>query len=138
MQVNHLKVLRDIYYIAASRTGGGNGACDMVSDPFFSASFANAEQRNAEKLSDPTAWRIFGKTRMVEFSLDKDQFFMMGDNSAKSLDARLWTSMSGGGQYVHRSYLIGRAAAVYWPHGLRIPLLNRAWCPNFGDVRFID
>ena len=140
VQVNHLKIYRDIYYIASGPSS--NGFCDLIQAPFYSASFADAEKRNAAILSDPAVWHVFGRTRSIDFPLAKGQFFMLGDNSAKSMDARSWRSMPGGGQYVSRDLMIGQAAAVYWPHGYHIPYIDRvipwAWFPNFKDMRFID
>ena len=48
---------------------------------------------------------------------EKDQFFVLGDNSGQSSDGRLWI-----GQYwVERELLIGKALFIYWPHGWKIP-----------------
>ena len=47
-----------------------------------------------------------------------DEFLMLGDNSPRSNDSRLWhTTYS-----VPRHLLIGKAFFVYWPHG--VPFLN--------------
>ncbi len=139
IRVDHLKVLRDLYYIAADKTMVMyDGSCDLIHSPFYFGVNSNAEEKNAGILSNPDVWELFGKTRSVEFPLEKDQFFMLGDNSPKSMDARSWNSMPGGGQYVSRDYLIGQAAVVYWPHGLRIPLVNLPYFPNVRDMRFID
>ena len=79
-------------------------------------------------LSDPLSWEEHfqaGKMRTVEIELkpadpshpEKDQFFVLGDNSAQSSDGRLWI-----GQYwVERELLIGKALFIYWPHGWKIP-----------------
>ncbi len=61
------------------------------------------------------------------FALQEDQFFVCGDNSPASLDARLWKTPGKGnrlpddtrGEYrmgtVPRDYLVGKAFFVYWP-----------------------
>ncbi len=80
---------------------------------------------------------------VLEFPLEADEFFMLGDNSAASKDSRLWLT----GHHVHRRLLIGRALAVWWPHAVpaswSIPLRFRGWdlrlpsWPNFGRMRFV-
>ena len=74
-------------------------------------------------------------------NLSPDQFFVCGDNSPLSYDARLWDKPS---PYVapldpdvgvvNRDLLIGKAFFVYFPapsHRFGIPI------PDFGDMRFI-
>ena len=77
--------------------------------------------------------------------LGKDEFFVMGDNSYMSSDARYWTSrVDLPDEHLHvdagrvpRQFLLGRAFFVYWPAGFRplsgVPPL----VPDFGDMRFI-
>jgi len=74
--------------------------------------------------------------------LGPDEFFMCGDNSARSLDGRLWGAAhptildryhTGPGR-VHRDLLIGKAFVVYFPAIRRrfgIPVLD------FGNMRWI-
>jgi signal peptidase I len=79
----------------------------------------------------------------LEFALEADQFFVLGDNSAASKDSRLWLEC----HHVDRGLLIGKAMAIFWPHAvpaswsvpvsiggmeLRLP----SW-PNFGRMRFV-
>jgi len=79
----------------------------------------------------------------LEFPLQADQFFVLGDNSAASKDSRLWLE----GHHVDRDLLIGKALAVFWPHAVpaswAIPVKIRgtelrlpSW-PNFGRMRFV-
>ena len=133
VEVRHLKVLRDIYYIAGEvgdRTS--NSICDLIDSPFNPYS----ETRINEVLSDSNQWTDFGKTRTREFKLEKNQYLMFGDNSACSKDSRLWTS-DGIPYFVDRDFLIGEAVFVYWPHGHRIPGTRLALIPNFTKMRFI-
>jgi hypothetical protein len=73
--------------------------------------------------------------------LSPDQYFVCGDNSASSLDARLWgepdpwvAQMDPDIGVVNRNLLIGKAFFVYfpaptWARGIPIP--------DFGRMRFI-
>jgi signal peptidase I len=84
-------------------------------------------------ISHPDRWNhtpLFDRRRSVVFTLGKDQFFPMGDNSPQSRDARVW----GDPPFVRRELLAGKALFVYWPHAWRwpTPLL-----PNFRRFRFI-
>jgi signal peptidase I len=59
-----------------------------------------------------------------QFTMGPDEFFVMGDNSPRSKDSRLWSNAR---HAVHRYAvpriaLVGKAFFVYWPHG--IPFLN--------------
>ncbi len=75
-------------------------------------------------------------------TLSGDQFFVCGDNSAASLDARLWDRVDPWVQaqvdptvgVVHRDLLVGRAFFVYFP--APVPTKN-LWMPDFGRLRFI-
>ena len=77
--------------------------------------------------------------------LEKDQFFVMGDNSPQSYDSRFWAEDGiGNGEkryrqgIVPREYLIGKAFFVYWPSGFHpYPNVPLAVVPNAGKMRFI-
>ncbi|MBC8202089.1 MAG: hypothetical protein H8E86_08580 [Planctomycetes bacterium] len=75
--------------------------------------------------------------------LGEDQFMMAGDNSAYSLDGRLWGNPDDfvSAQFddspfvVNRDLLIGKAWSVYWPAANKfgsLPII-----PDFGRIRFI-
>jgi signal peptidase I len=88
------------------------------------------------------------------FQLNKDQFFMLGDNSPMSADSRFWTkpTLATKGTEPPRAgvvphyYLLGKAIFVYWPGGFspfppsvadRVPGAGLRWIPNIGKMRFI-
>ena len=79
------------------------------------------------------------------FTLGKDQFFVLGDNSPNSEDGRWWSQPgigNNGRSYetgiVPRDYLVGKALFVYWPSGFRPFAKSRfAVVPNIGQMRFI-
>jgi signal peptidase I len=78
------------------------------------------------------------------FTLEKNEYFVMGDNSPDSADSRLWTIDglgNNGRQYrmgiVPRDYLVGKAFFVYWPSGFRVNASGLALIPNVGRMRFI-
>ncbi len=111
-RVSHLRVVRDIYYIAAKSQGGDNSQGE-------------------------------------EFPLVADQFFVLGDNSAQSLDARFWRDERDGTSvnYVARELMIGKALMIYWPHGwyeisgtgipFYIPIVDAPMYPNFARMGYV-
>ncbi len=113
LRVSHLRISRDIYYIAASGPYSGN------------------------------------RPEGEDFPLEKDQFFVLGDNSAESLDARYWTDGQFGPplRYVDRDLMIGKALLIYWPHGwfqvpgtgvpCYIPVMNAPMYPNFERMGYV-
>ena len=134
----HLKVLRDTYYISCNETNI-DSICDLKVSPFRRGEYVPAEDMEKvvnRVLASPEYWKTFGKTRITEFKLDKGQYLMFGDNSARSKDSRLWTC-DGIPPYVESDMLIGEAIFVYWPHGHRIPGTHFALIPNFTKMRFI-
>lgn len=105
-KINHLRLTRDIYYIAASNEFPGN------------------------------------RQEGEDFRLAKDQFFVLGDNSAESLDARFWQEAPFGPSihYVDRDLMIGKALFIYWPHSFdRIPGTDVyfPFFPNFERMGYV-
>jgi signal peptidase I len=137
LAVSRLKVWRDIYYIADDwqRMRGGDPVTDFP-HPF--------DPSLLDLPKDPTMWNRFGERQQANFSLNQDQLFVMGDNSAESSDARLWLGPGSGGRpggpYLDRRLLIGKALCVYWPHswnqipGTPIPF---PLFPNVADMRLV-
>ena len=77
------------------------------------------------------------------FTLEKDEYFALGDNSPDSADSRLWTVEglgNNGDSYrmgiVPRDYLVGKAFFVYWPSRLRADSSKFSFVPNIGQMRF--
>ena len=79
------------------------------------------------------------------FTLAKDEFFVLGDNSPASYDSRFWKAEGIGNNnslyrpgIVPRDYLVGKAVFVYWPSGFRpVAGIRLALVPNVGAMRFI-
>jgi signal peptidase I len=64
---------------------------------------------DGKKLEEPYIARNRRDQRGAEsFTVPEGQYFMMGDNRAKSCDSREWGS-------VPRENLIGKVFATYWP-----------------------
>ena len=136
IRVSHLKVLRDIYYIAAKNVNG-MGISDFESP--YSVFGGLSPYHLAEFFSDPSRWDVFDSDKMhsVEFTLADDQFLMFGDNSPMSRDSRLWNPNE---YYVDRDLLVGKALYKSWPHswdklpGTDIPF---PFFPNFQKMKFV-
>jgi signal peptidase I len=136
VRVSHIRLLRDIYYIA---TSGGLWVADYdsTSTTFASMSY----DKLLEFWSTPSSWsqpkgNLFDERREALFPLAPDQFFVLGDNSPLSQDARLWT----GQRYVSRELLVGKALFIFWPHSFdKLPGTNLPFpfFPNFARMRFI-
>ncbi len=80
------------------------------------------------------------------FTLNKNEFFVLGDNSPNSEDCRWWQneglSNKGLPPYragiVPRDYLVGKAIFVYWPSGFKpFDSFPFSIIPNVGQMRFI-
>jgi signal peptidase I len=146
--VSHLKVLRDVYYVAVRIGDGGITESGMLTDfrepgRWFGRAVTPQSAREFLSESGRVAWReAFSDTSMrsVDMELGKDQFLMLGDNSPQSKDSRLWT---GPEYYVERELLIGKALFIYWPHSWHAVWLGRntriplPFFPNFKRMGFV-
>jgi signal peptidase I len=151
-KVTRARVWRDIYYIADKREAMVaedrnlesnllKSADEATVRDYFLANYPNIKEeefKNAFALyrdvlfSTPSLWSsspLFANRGSVEFTLEDDQFFPMGDNSAASSDARAWSN-----NFIPRRLLIGRAIVVFWPHVWMEPI---PFLPNIGRMGLI-
>ena len=78
-------------------------------------------------------------------TLTDDQYFVLGDNSGRSLDGRLWgaphplvaTQIDDTPFVVPRELLIGKAWLVYYPAPYAVADGGMGLVPDFGQIRFI-
>jgi signal peptidase I len=128
VKLTQLKVYRDKYYIAS--TGTGND---------YSRPLAPA--RIQEVFRNPNEWLASGlfaddNRRHEAFTLEKDQFMPLGDNSPQSYDARYWLfDTYNPHHYVERDLLIGKALLIYWPHTWNRPLPLLPNVSRMGPIR---
>jgi signal peptidase I len=142
MKASHLKVLRDIYYIADNKAGLLGMLVDYITDPPLLL-----EGKVEQFFSDHTQWKYFDEANMgkIDFPLKADQFFALGDNSARSQDSRLWEKNDWSNAEhppycIDRELLKGRALFIYWPHSWhKIPYVNIPFpfFPNFSRMHLI-
>ncbi|MBQ7111677.1 MAG: hypothetical protein IJO06_10720 [Thermoguttaceae bacterium] len=152
VRVERLKVLRDVYYIAAGwglerwdstrfTDSRSSRRCDRLFDsrPRFDEAGGpeRFEEEFARFMSSPSEWSGYGRTKSALYRQNADQYVAFGDNSGFSQDSRLWTTNSVP-HYVDRKYLIGKAFCVYWPHGEPLPIVGWNLWPNFGKMRRVD
>jgi signal peptidase I len=114
--VSHLVLERDIYYVFSHATTP-NSSLDEYESP-------HDPNQLRQLLRDPSAWtELYSRTRSPRanqpFEMNQDEFFVLGDNSPRSKDSRLWYY---NGPVVPRRLMIGKAFYTYWPHG--VPFLN--------------
>lgn len=124
VDVSHLQILRDIYYQSSHEQQSQDFS------PFSSHleewSPCSSHRHLRSLLANPAAWwdSYQACQREARFELGPDEFLMLGDNSPKSKDSRLWEN-DRRAQHRHavpRSALVGKAFYIYWPHGQ--PFLN--------------
>ncbi len=118
VEVSHLQIHRDIYYRSSHVTNWGPDQEEWVQ--------CSSHQHLRSLLSNPIAWGESYKacSHEARFELGPDEFMMLGDNSPRSKDSRLWGNdrRAEHRHAVPRSALVGKAFYIYWPHGQ--PFLN--------------
>ena len=103
--------------------------------------------RDIYYLSNPTdtTKKFWGTIGNVSH-LQAGEYFVMGDNSFISADARYWRDpiklphegipfVESG--RVPEQFMLGKAFFVYWPAGYPLPIISRNIVPDFGEMRFI-
>jgi len=117
VQCQHLQLWRDVYYRDA----------DANSSSGIRWAYAHGNLHNVA-------------------TLNADEYFVLGDNSLMSLDARYWGTpvnlpserLKAQAGVVPARFMLGKAFFVYWPAGHKPagkgPI---ALVPNFGEMRFI-
>lgn len=143
LKVAQLKLYRDIYYRAElidakdprwqnqfNESFGNAGALRQLLDrpgkwwDHFSGKNNLNELLRQRRADGGTVPRMTDGGPVVLEQLADDEFVMLGDNSPRSMDSRLWsnTRKAARRHAVPRHLLVGKAFFIYWPHG--VPFLN--------------
>ena len=122
--VRDLRITRDIYYVAQNSNNSSKSS-DYVSE---------WGETNSGFFTQPEEWPLaYRAIRESVFELKNQEYLMLGDNSPRSKDSRLWYS----GPAVVNRLLIGKAFFIYWPHGLRAFSRFAPFVPRPHKMRFI-
>ena len=132
LTVSNLKLDRDIYY-RSEVTDPYSGLYHHDRMMMVQEVGSDATERRLHDLADRPEeyatlynsehpWSADETRRMRWFPLEQDEFLLLGDNSPRSMDSRLWPNSRGAyhRHAVHRDALVGKALFIFWPHGLRI------------------
>ena len=121
VRVSNLLIERDLYYRSSQLSGGNQDHRHFSGEDEHPDEFALRRV-----LKNPADWSstYFARAQDAKFELGPDEFLMLGDNSPRSQDSRVWPNGRGAEHRyaVPRSALVGRAFYVYWPHG--VPFMN--------------
>ncbi len=125
VKVSHIRLERDFYY----RSEYVRDPNDYSRQPRSKEEYESYSKEQLNKLlGSPDEWYAEYKSHSeppaVFAKLGPDEFFVMGDNSPRSKDSRLWSNVRRAEHRhaVPRSALIGKAFFIYWPHG--VPFLG--------------
>ncbi len=128
VSLHRVNLDRDLYYRTARMDRAG----------------VNAPVEGYEHLVRVGSWG-FGTHPDKPAVLGPDHFLMLGDNSARSLDGRIWGAphplvaqqIDPAPFVVNRKLLIGKAWVVYFPSMYSLTDKGRSFIPDFGRMRFI-
>lgn len=128
VRVSHLRLMRDVYYRSEHVVHGNDYSRRPTTEYEYNGGFGgDAQSKLAPLLSDPERWyeEYSAHAGSAVFKkLGPDEFLVLGDNSPRSKDSRLWSNTRHAARRhaVPRSALVGKAFFIYWPHGE--PFLN--------------
>lgn len=126
VKIEHIKLFRDLYYIAAQRP-----IIRHITD--YKDGILPFNEDSTEDMENffrrPERWGGIER-QYIQFDLHEGQYFAMGDNSSHSEDSRLWGRPDEGVDFfVSEDLLIGKAQFVFWPHPYK------SFIPNVFDMR---
>jgi signal peptidase I len=127
------------------RIAAAGQACDLSDVSLWrDVYYTNGPRRRPYDSQDGITWGIPEQP----IALGADEYFVLGDNTVISKDARFWSTpinlpeegLEAQAGVVPGRFLLGKAFFVYWPAGFRTAITMRrlSAIPNFGDMRLIE
>jgi len=140
--LRHLRIMRDIYYIAVYQHGEGM-LTDQIRNPYLFPHITR--EKLARFMSTPGWWKAFDDLATIDYELGEGEYLALGDNSPNSGDGRFWAARGAGA--VRREQVLGKAFFTYWPHAwptrhhltlnVRNKVVRVPFYPDFRRMRWI-
>jgi signal peptidase I len=142
---------RDVFPPPAVELQAADQSCELAHlslwrDIYYTPLGAYMEANRHGSPENPARLGRAGDGLTAQGTPQENEYFVLGDNSILSLDARAWRDPVDLAREadlfvepgrVPERFMLGKAFFVYWPAGYRPVRTSPGIIPNFGEMRFI-